>query len=419
LSNKEGHPREGRRVVVTGIGGITPLGHDWASIGARLRECRNAVRHMPAWDRYTGLNTRLAAPAPAFELSPAYNRKNTRSMGRVALMSVRATELALQQAGLLGDPLLGSGKVGVSYGSSAGSHEAIAEFGRMLNEHTTEGINATTYLKMMSHTAPVNIGVFFGLTGRVVTTSSACTSGSQGIGSAYELIRAGRQVAMLAGGSEQLDATAAAVFDTLFATSVQNDAPETTPRPFDARRDGLVLGEGACTLVLEELGHARARGANILAEIVGYGSNSDGQHVTQPSSATMAQAMRLALEDAGVDAAQVGYVNAHGTATEHGDIAESQATAQVFGAKVPVGTLKSYVGHMLGACGSFEAWATIMMMNEGWFAPNLNLVERDPRCAELDYIVGGGRELQTEYAVSNNFAFGGINTSLVFRRWRD
>ncbi len=338
-------------------------------------------------------------------------------MGRVALMSVRASEMALQQAGLLGDVLLKSGKVGVSYGSSAGSHEAIGDFGRMLNEHTTEGINATTYLKMMSHTAPVNIGVFFGLCGRVVTTSSACTSGSQGVGSAYELVRSGKQVAMLAGGSEQLDATAAAVFDTLFATSVRNDEPESTPRPFDAARDGLVLGEGACTLVLEELGHARARGANILAEVVGYASNSDGQHVTQPSPATMAQAMRLALEDAGLDAARIGYVNVHGTATEHGDIAESQATAQVFGNRVPISTLKGYVGHMLGACGSFEAWATIMMMREGWFSPNLNLLERDPRCAELDYIVGDGRELQTEYAMSNNFAFGGINTSLIFRRW--
>ena len=289
-----------RRVVVTGAGAISPLGHDWASVHLRLRECRNAVRHMQDWDRYEGLNTRLAAPAEPFELPAHYNRKTTRSMGRVAIMAVRATELALEQAGLLGHPVLKSGKVGVSYGSSAGSHEAIGDFGRMLNEHTTEGINATTYLKMMSHTAPVNIGVFFGLTGRVYTTSSACTSGSQGVGSAFEAIRSGKQVAMIAGGAEQLDATAAAVFDTLFATSVRNHEPDSTPRPFDAQRDGLVLGEGACTLVLEDLEHALARGATILGEIVGYGTNSDGQHVTQPSADTMAQAMRLALEDAGL-----------------------------------------------------------------------------------------------------------------------
>ena len=408
-----------KRVVVTGAGTISPLGNDWPSVHLRLRECRNAVRHMYEWDIYEGLNTKLAAPAAEFELPSHYNRKTTRSMGRVALMAVRATELALDQAGLLGDPLLRSGLVGVSYGSSAGTHSAIGDFGRMLNEHTTEGINATTYLKMMSHTAPVNIGVFFGLTGRVITTSSACTSGSQGIGSAYEAIRFGKQVAMVAGGAEQLDATAAAVFDTLFATSVRNDDPQSTPRPFDAGRDGLVLGEGACTLILEELEHARARGAHILAEVVGYGTNSDGQHVTQPSADTMAEAMRLALEDAGLTPDTIDYVNAHGTATDHGDIAETTATAQVFGSRIPISSLKSYVGHTLGACGAYEAWATIQMMREGWFAPTLNLEARDPRCAELDYITGEGRELRAGHVMSNNFAFGGINTSLIFRRWQE
>lgn len=408
-----------KRVVVTGAGTISPLGNDWPSVHLRLRECRNAVRRMHEWDVYEGLNTKVAAPAAEFELPSHYNRKTTRSMGRVALMAVRATELALEQAGLLGDPLLRSGQVGVSYGSSAGTHSAIGDFGRMLNEHTTEGINATTYLKMMSHTAPVNIGVFFGLTGRVITTSSACTSGSQGIGSAYEAIRFGKQVAMVAGGAEQLDATAAAVFDTLFATSVRNDDPQSTPRPFDAGRDGLVLGEGACTLILEELEHARARGAHILAEVVGYGTNSDGQHVTQPSADTMAEAMRLALEDADLTPDTIDYVNAHGTATDHGDIAETTATAQVFGSRIPISSLKSYVGHTLGACGAYEAWATVQMMREGWFAPTLNLEARDPRCAELDYITGEGRELRAEHVMSNNFAFGGINTSLIFRRWQE
>lgn len=408
-----------RRVVVTGAGGISPLGNDWDSIHARLRECRNAVQRIDAWDIYDGLNTKLAAPAAPFELPPHYNRKTTRSMGRVALMAVRAAELALQDAGLLGAPVLGSGRVGVSSGSSAGTHSAIGDFGRMLNEHTTAGINATTYIKMMSHTAPVNIGVFFGLTGRVITTSSACTSGSMGIGAAYEVVRAGKQLAMLAGGAEQMDATASAVFDTLFATSVRNDEPHLTPRPFDANRDGLVLGEGACTLIVEDLEHAQARGAKILAEIVGYGTNSDGAHVTQPSAETMATAMRLALDDAGLPPEAIGYVNAHGTATDHGDIAESNATTQVFGPRMPFSSLKSYMGHTLGACGALEAWISIEMMRAGWFAPTLNLQQVDPRCGELDYITGSGRELQTEYVMSNNFAFGGINTSLIFRRWRD
>ncbi|WP_447945735.1 beta-ketoacyl-ACP synthase [Stenotrophomonas indicatrix] len=406
-----------RRVVVTGAAAISPLGHDWPTIQAHLRSCRNAVRSMPEWDVYAGLNTKLAAPAQDYELPPNYNRKTTRSMGKVAIMSVRATEVALREAGLFEHPVLRSGRTGVAYGSSSGSHEATGEFGRMLHEFTTDGISATTYLKMMSHTAPVNIGVFFGLSGRVYTTSSACTSGSQGVGAGYEAIRSGKQTVMVAGGAEQLDATAAAVFDTLFATSTRNDAPHTTPRPFDAGRDGLVLGEGACTLILEDLEHAQARGATILAEIVGYGTNSDGQHVTQPSADTMAQAMRLALEDAGLQPSQIDYVNAHGTATDHGDIAETQATAQVFGSRVPISSLKSYVGHMLGGCGAFEAWMSIEMMRAGWFAPTLNLVEVDPRCGQLDFITGQGRELQAEYVMSNNFAFGGINTSLVFRRW--
>jgi 3-oxoacyl-[acyl-carrier-protein] synthase II len=325
--------------------------------------------------------------------------------------------VALADAGLLGDPLVKSGRMGISYGSSVGSPPAIADFGRMTMERNTEGINANTYIKMMSHTAAVNIGVFLGLTGRIITTSSACAAGSQGIGYAFEAIQSGRQVAMLAGGAEELDPIDAAVFDTLFATSTKNDQPSLTPRPFDAQRDGLVLGEGACTLVLEELEHARARGARILAEVAGYGTNSDGAHVTQPKSQTMAQAMRLALEGAGIPASEIGYVNAHGTATDHGDVAESAATLQVLGDRVPISTLKSYMGHTLGACGALEAWMSIMMMREGWFAPNLNLETVDPACAPLDYVRGAGRELQTEWVMSNNFAFGGINTSLILRRW--
>ncbi len=405
-----------KRVVVTGLGALSPLGHDRATMLKSLHSMRNAVRVMPGWSDYEGLNTRLGVPAQPFDLPPHYNRKSMRSMGRVALLGTRATELALIDAGLLDDPLLQSGQVGIAYGSSAGSPAAIGDFGRMIMDKTTEGINANTYIKMMSHTAAVNIGVFFGLTGRIVTTSSACTSGSQGIGYAYEAIQSGKQVAMLAGGAEELDATEAAVFDTLFATSVANDHPEATPRPFDRARDGLVLGEGACTLVLEERDHALARGARIHAELVGYGTNSDGTHVTHPNESTMAQAMRLALADAQLPPEAIGYVNAHGTATEQGDIAESMATHSVFGPRIPISSLKSYMGHTLGACGALETWMTLTMMQEGWFAPTVNLTEVDPRCAPLDYIVKEGRLLQTDTVMTNNFAFGGINTSLIFKR---
>lgn len=405
-----------RRVVVTGMAGISPLGNDWASIRARLGEYRNAVVRMEDWASYDGLNTQLGAPAAPFALSSRYDRKSTRSMGRVALLATRATEMALLDAGLLDHPLLRSGQMGVSFGSSAGTTSAIGDFGRMIEERTTRGINATTYIKMMAHTAPVNIGVFFGLTGRVVTTSSACTSGSQGIGYAFEAIQSGKQLAMVAGGAEELCATEAAVFDTLFATSVRNDSPQATPSPFDRKRDGLVIGEGAGCLILEEREHALARGAVIHAELVGFGTNSDGSHVTQPNAATMRQAMALALDDAGLAPEAIGYVNAHGTATQQGDVAETQATAALFGSRMPISSLKSYMGHTLGACGALEAWISIEMMREGWFAPTLNLNEVDPECGALDYIRGEGRRLDCEYVMSNNFAFGGINTSLIFKR---
>ena len=410
-----------KRVVITGCGALSPLGHDWASVLAQLKSLRNAVTVIDEWAEYKGLNTQVGARAAPFDLPPErYHRKSMRSMGRVALLATRATDLALQDANLLGAPILNSGQTGISYGSSSGSPKAVSDFEKMLYEKSTEGITANTYIKMMSHTAPVNIGVFFGITGRIITTSSACTSGSQGIGFAFEAIQAGKQTVMVAGGSEELDPTAAAVFDTLFATSsAHNHEPQLTPRPFDAARDGLVLGEGGCTLILEELEHARARGATIYAELIGYGTNSDGSHVTHPNAESMAQAMRLALDDAGISANAVDYINAHGTATQHGDVAESHATREVFGERLPISSLKSYMGHTLGACGALEAWMTIEMMRGGWFAPTINLTALDPACASLDYLDGSGRNIDAEIVVSNNFAFGGINTSLVFKRWAE
>ena len=405
-----------RRVAVTGMAGISPVGNDWPTIRARLGSYRNAVKRMAEWADYDGLNTQLGAPAAEFSLSERYTTKTTRSMGKVALMATRTSELALIDAGLLDNPVLKSGRLGIAYGSSAGTPKAICDFGRMIDEKSTKGINATTYIKMMGHTTTVNLGVFLGVTGRIIPTSSACTSGSQGIGYACETIRAGHQLAMIAGGAEELCVTEAAVFDTLFATSVRNDAAETTPRPFDAERDGLVIGEGAASLILEDLEHARARGATIYAEIVGFGTNSDGCHVTHPNAETMKIAMELALADANLAPSAIGYVNAHGTGTEHGDIAESGATRRVFGGHIPISSLKSYMGHTLGACGALEAWISIEMMRQGWFAPTINLTRIDPECAELDYIVGEGRELKCEYVMSNNFAFGGINTSLIFKK---
>jgi 3-oxoacyl-[acyl-carrier-protein] synthase II len=405
-----------KRVVVTGFGGITALGHDWPTIEQALHNNVSGIARMKEWDRFADLNTRLAGPVPKFDLPPQYTRKVTRTMGRVALLATRATEMALADAGLTDDPVIGSGKMGIAYGSCTGSTDAICEFGSMIQTGDVGGINATTYLRMMPHTAAANIGVYFGIKGRVIPACSACTSGSQSIGYAYESIKFGRSTLMVAGGAEELCPTEAAVFDTLYATSTRNDTPTQTPSPFDRDRDGLVIGEGACTLILEEYEHAKARGATIYAEIVGFGCNSDGDHPTHPNTHTMEGAMKLALEDAELPVSEIGYVNAHATATEQGDVAESHAMQRLLGKNVPVSSVKGHLGHTLGACGAIESWLSIQMMRSGWFMPTLNLKNVDEKCGELDYIMNGGRQLQVEYVMKNNFAFGGVNTSLIYKR---
>jgi 3-oxoacyl-[acyl-carrier-protein] synthase II len=405
-----------RRVVITGFGAITSIGHDWPSFRASIEQGKNGVVRMDEWDRYDKLNTRLGGPVLDFELPPSFERKKTRGMGRVALLATAATEKALRDANLLDNESIKDGRMGVSYGSSTGSTDAIGAFAKMRMESDMSMINGTSYIQMMSHTAAANIGLFFQLKGRIIPTCSACTSGSQGVGYAYEAIKYGLQDLMVAGGAEELCATEAAVFDVLFATSTKNDTPAVTPRPFDKDRDGLVIGEGAGTLVLEEYEHAKARGARIYAELVSFATNSDGKHVTQPNQDTIELVMRRSLAEAGLEASAIGYVNAHATATTVGDIVESRATEKVFGKRIPLSSLKSYLGHTLGACGAIEAWATVQMMNSDWFAHTLNLKEVDPECAELDYINSAPRKIQAEYTMSNNFAFGGINTSMIFKR---
>ncbi|EGQ8607543.1 beta-ketoacyl-ACP synthase [Vibrio parahaemolyticus] len=404
-----------RRVVVTGMSGVTAFGNDWQSVEPKLRDCQNATQYMPSYEQYDGLNTKLAAPILDFELPKHYKRKQVRGMGRVSKLATVSTENALSQAGLIGNDVLTNGQTGIAYGSSTGSTDAIGAFGVMLNEKTTKAITATTYVQMMPHTTAVNVGLFFGLKGRVIPTSSACTSGSQAIGYAYEAIKHGYQTVMVAGGAEELCPTESAVFDTLFATSLKNEDPKSTPRPYDSDRDGLVIGEGAGTLVLEEYEHAVARGAKIYAEIIGFASNCDAAHVTQPQMETMQICMEMALQNAGIPAEKIDYVSAHGTATDRGDIAESNATANALG-KVPISSLKSYFGHTLGACGAIEAWLGLEMMHTGWFNPTLNLENLDEQCGDLDYIAGQGRELDVKYLMSNNFAFGGINTSIIFKK---
>lgn len=408
-----------RRVVVTGCGGLTALGHDWNAIRSSLRDNRTGVVYMNDWDDYEELNTRLGAPVQPFELPPHYNRKIMRGMGRVSTLSVRASELALEDAGLIGDPVLRQGRTGIAYGSSAGSIKPIIAAGRFAELGTLRGAAPNSYIQMMAQTGAVNIGVFFKTTGRLIPTCSACTSGSQGIGYAYESIQDGHQDVMIAGGADELSVISAVVFDMIGATSTQNDRPDSSPRPFDAHRDGIVVGEGGATVILEDLEHARSRGASIHAELVGFASNTDGTHITQPNRATMAEVMRAALSSARLKPAQIGYVSAHATGTPRGDVAEAQATLEVMGDAVPVSSMKGYFGHPIGACGPLEAWLAIQMMNEGWFAPTRNLERPGDDVASINHIIGEPLEAEVDYVMSNNFAFGGINTSLIFKRWRD
>ena len=409
-----------RRVVITGMAGLSPIGQDWKQVRDALQAGRSGVKLIPEWDDITDLDAKLGTPVLEFSPPENWSRKKTRTMGRVSLMAARAAEQAIEDAGLRDHPILASGRAGVSYGSSSGSPPAIGVYARRLfTERTLSGIGANDYLQIMSHTCASNIANLLALRGRIIPTCSACTSGSQGIGYGYETIRFGQQDVMLAGGAEELHEMSVAVFDILFSSSTRNDQPDRTPRPFDAARDGLVPGEGAGCLILEELEHARERGARIYAEVLGFGTNCDGRHMTNPDPGGMENVMRLALDSAQIDADAVDYVNAHGTATEIGDIAESRATSAVFGDSTPFSSLKGHLGHTLGACGALEAWMTIAMMREGWVAPTLNLEEIDDRCAPLDYVVGEPRECDAKIAVSNNFAFGGVNTSLVFRRWAD
>ena len=338
----------GSRVMVTGIGLTSPIGNDLATATAALRAGQHGIVAMPQWASVHGLATRLAGVVR--DLTLDYPRKKVRSMGRVALLATYATERAVADAGL--DPeLVRTPEVGLAYGSTHGSSTAQEEFCRSLfTRNGLDGIASSAYLKFMSNTCAVNLAQFFGITGRVISTCSACTSASHAIGYGYEAIRAGHHELMLCGGAEEMHFSHAAIFDILYATSTHyNERPDESPRPFDAGRDGLVVAEGAATLILESEEHARRRGARVYGEVIGFGTSCDGQHVTMPSPKGMAAAMTKALADARITAADVDYINAHATATEVGDIAESQATLQVFGARVPISSTKGHTGHTLGA----------------------------------------------------------------------
>ncbi|MFK7989424.1 MAG: beta-ketoacyl-ACP synthase [Sandaracinaceae bacterium] len=408
-----------RRVVVTGLGVVCPLGKDVPTFLAGLRGNDSAVRFMPEWDKIGDLKGRLGGNVDGLDLKKRYPRKKRRTMGRVALLATYATEQAVEQAGL-DAATLGNGRTGLAYGSTSPSNQAMEDFcGPLFTEHTMRGLDTTAYLKFMTHTAAANLVQYFGVCGRVIPTNSACTTASQAIGYGYESILSGRQDAMICGGAEEQHYATAVTFDLLMATSFRyNKQPSDSPRPFDKRRDGLVVAEGAATVVLESLEHAQARGAEILAELVGFGTTCDGSHMmTANSRKGMRGAMQLALDDAGRTPDEVDYVSAHATATDVGDIEESHATREVFERTVPIASMKGTMGHTLGACGAIEVIASIDMLREGWLGGTRNLEEVDPRCAELGYLREPVMDATPRLIMSNNFAFGGVNTSLVLAKF--
>ena len=402
-----------RRVVVTGIGIASPLGCDLTEASSRLRANQHGIAAMPEWDAVGHLAPRVAAPV-AVPKELEIPHKAARTMGRVSQLATIATTIAVRDAGLTQDEFA-DGTIGVAYGSTNGSSKANEEWAKKLvKQNGFLGLSSTTYLKFMSHTTAANLAIHFGVRGRVICTSAACVSATQAIGHGFETIGAGLAEVMLCGGAEELHFTHVAVFDMLHAASKGfNATPELTPRPFDARRDGLVVGEGAGTLVLEAYDRAVRRGARIYAEIIGFGTNCDGTHVTNPSSDGMRGAMELALKSAGCGPDAIDYVNAHATGTTIGDVAESQATHKLFGDRVPVSSLKGHLGHTLGACGGIEVALSIAMLREGWIAPTRNLEVVGDTCAPLDYVMGEARSARLSRVICNKFAFGGINTSLV------
>lgn len=405
------------RVVVTGIGFRSPIGNTLTELKESLLKGKSGIKIMPEWEKMENLRTRVAGICENID-EMALDRKYRRSMGRVAVLASLACASAVADSGLE-EKIIASTDCGVSFGSTAGSSDSMEAFlEQIIQEHSLKGLQSSTYLKFMSHTCASNIATMFRAKGPLIASCTACTSGSQGIGFAYEAIQRGNARVMLAGGAEEMHILDAAIFDIMHATSTKfNDRPDMTPRPFDSSRDGLVVGEGGGCLVLEDYEFAKKRGARIYAEIIGFGNSCDGSHLTNPNDEGMAEAMNRALKDAGLGTDSIQHVNAHATATEAGDIAESKATYSLFKDNVPVSAFKGYMGHTLGACGAIESIITILMMKEGFIAPTRNLEKPDPNCAPINHVIGGIAEYKFNIGMNNNFAFGGVNTSLIFRKF--
>jgi 3-oxoacyl-[acyl-carrier-protein] synthase II len=403
-----------RRVVVVGMGIRSPIGNTLGELVKSLKERRSGISIMPEWQHLKGLRTRVAGLCDIEGEEESIPRQYRRSMGRVAMLAALSAMDAVKASGL-SEEEIASQTCGVSYGSTEGSVRSQMDYiGNMIQNRSLEGIPPSWYLKCMSHTCAGNLSILFHTRGPFLASCPACVSGSHGIGFGYEAIKSGRAEIMITGGADEVDILSAAVFDLMMATSCNyNERPSETPRPFDEKRDGLVVAEGAATLVLEEYERARKRGAPILGEVEGFWTNGSGAHLTNSDARSMEECLLAALKDAGRNPDEIQYVSAHATGTTHGDEVEATVTHKIYGADVPVTSVKGYMGHTMGACGAIEAIATLLMMREGFIAPTLNLENPDPSLPPLTHVIGEPRDQRSCLAASNNFAFGGVNTSLV------
>ena len=367
---------------------------------------------------YNFLESKVFA-AVNYPIEYGFSRKYKKTMGPVGLYACQAAKEAIEMSGL--DPeFISSGRVGVAFGSTQGSPTVQREIFEVFfaKDHSQYiRLNPVDYLRSMSHTTAANIAKMFEITGRIISSSTACTTSSQSIGFGYEAIKFGLQDAMICGGADEYDTTTIAVFDRLLAASHSfNATPEKTPRPFDVDRDGLVIGEGSGAVILEELESAKKRGAQILGEVVGFSCSNNGGDLILPSREGIKAAINGGLENAGLNPDDVDFISAHATATKQGDAVEAQAIYDVYGDRPLVTGLKSYIGHTMGTCGVLETIFTLYMMKHNLIAPTLNLDNVDENCAMINH-PRQVRDKTINAASIQNFAFGGVNTVLFIKRF--
>jgi 3-oxoacyl-[acyl-carrier-protein] synthase II len=406
-----------RRVVITGAAAITPIGHTRETICKSLTEGVSGVEPLKSDGLLTGQIHSKVFGTVKGPIDYDFKRRDRKTMGPVAYYACETAKRAIAAAGLEREFIQG-GRMGAAFGSTHGSPTVQRGIYRTFFSDTDErltSIGAVDYLKSMVHTTAVNITKMFGITGRVISSSTACTTSSQSIGFGYEAIKFGLQDAMLCGGADEYDTTTVAVFDNLLACSTAyNETPQRTPRPFDKGRDGLVVGEGAGALVLEALEVAKKRGAEILGEVIGFSCMNNGGDLILPNVEGIARTIRAGLDSARVDPQQVDFISAHATATKTGDVMEAQAIGAIYGDGPAVTGLKSYMGHTMGSCGAIETILTLYMMDQGIVVPTLNLEEIDERCAMIRH-PETVMELPMGMAAIQNFAFGGVNTCLLIK----